>query len=421
MENSLSGLSAEAHKYSQDLSAAAALHTIQDSDILINYALDTILGRLNAVSGSFFLWDEFQKELVLKAIRGPQKDRLRSIQIKLREGIIGWVGEKGDSVLVKDILADERFLTVKRPGQYKSNSFISIPLITKNKLIGVINVTEKENLISFSETDFVQAKAFAQHVADAYDNLRMSLKLKKDNEDLQYKIAALKSSQKIDETLVTVGKLSSHLAHELNNPLDAIRRYVNLALEQSMQDSLSREYLLKAKKGIRRAIHVIRGLLQLSRESQHDSSKSVEIHELISHSLTSIAEELNFDHIQLETNYEPAKIFVLDKGLELVLRNIIQNAHQSMGGKGHLWLKTSRLNGTLFIQIDDSGSGIPDHVKPRLFEPFFSTKKRDEGTGLGLAICKEIVERIGGNITCENNESGGARFILSIPCIKEGN
>ena len=407
-------------KLANELTSSVALHTIQDLDLLINYSLDSILNITSANAGSFFTWDEFQKELVLKAIRGDQRERLGNVQIKLREGILGWVGEKGNSILVKDIGVDERFHTFKRSGQYKSNSFISIPLITKNKLIGVINVTERENLLGFSEGDFEQAKAFAQHVATAYENLRMALKLKKDNEELQQKMTQMKLTHRIDESLITVGKLSTHLAHELNNPLDAIRRYVNLALDQSMQDSLTREYLLKAKKGIRRAIHVIRGLLQLSRESYHDTSKILEVHELIEQSIRSITEELSFQQITIEKQFESKSLYVLDKGLDMVIRNLLQNAHHAMNGSGTIRLLTSQQNGTVYIQVDDSGVGISDHIKPRLFEPFFSTKKRDEGTGIGLAICKEIVERCGGNIACENRDQKGASFIITIPCIKEG-
>ena len=96
-------------------------------------------------------------------------------------------------------------------------------------------------------------------MAVAYESLRSVSRLRRETEELHQTIADLKQSDKESKSLMSIGKLATNLAHELNNPLDAIRRYVNLALDQSLEDSLTREYLLKAKKAIRHAIRVIRG------------------------------------------------------------------------------------------------------------------------------------------------------------------
>ncbi|MCM8775335.1 MAG: GAF domain-containing protein, partial [Candidatus Omnitrophica bacterium] len=254
--------------YTGDGEYIAVLHSISDPDIFTEYALEAALAVVEAHAGSLFLWNEFQKEFVMAAARGPYRDCSSGARIKLREGILGWVGDLGQPVLVKNIHSDHRFQALTTNRHYRTYSFISLPLIANNKLLGILNLTEREDLEPFTEKDFVRAQKFAKHVAIAYENLRAAANLKKENEQLHRANAELRKSFQELERFVSIGKLAANLAHELNNPLDAIRRYVNLALDQAMENSLIREYLLNAKKGIRRSIQVIRGLLQFSKDSQ---------------------------------------------------------------------------------------------------------------------------------------------------------
>ena len=88
-----------------------------------------------------------------------------------------------------------------------------------------------------------------------------------------------------------------------------------------------------------------------------------------------------------------------------------------MEGRGTLTLATWRQNGSVGVAVQDTGRGVPEEIKKHIFEPFFSTKKRDGGTGIGLALSREIVERSGGVLRCENvsEPDPGARFILILP------
>src|SRR3989338_7563705 len=104
------------------------LHSISDPQLFMTFVLDAALTLTAANAGSIFLWDEYQKELVLKAARGPYQEKVTS-HIKLRAGILGWVGGRGHSLLGKNIQEDNRFHQFKRSGSYKSHSFISVPLI----------------------------------------------------------------------------------------------------------------------------------------------------------------------------------------------------------------------------------------------------------------------------------------------------
>lgn len=388
-----------------------------EPEAFIAFALDSTLGIVGANAGSLFLWDEEKKALVLRSARGPYQDQMRDTHVRLREGISGWVGENGHSVLVKDIQADDRFHHFKREGHYRTYSFISLPLISSNKLLGVVNVTEKPGLEPFTEEEFERARVFVQHMAIAYDTMRIARKLRTENDRAVDRIVSLEKQLKAQEQLVGIGKLAANLAHELNNPLDSIRRYVNLSLDQVMEDSLARSYMLKAKEGIRRAIHVIRGLLQYSRESSRMEKREGELHAILRRSLGSVKHDYSFEGINLILNLHKGRLRVADYGLGVVFTNLLKNAYQAMEGRGCITISTSVVEDRAVIYFCDSGKGMPEEAMRRLFEPFFSTKK-GEGTGIGLCVSKEIVEKCDGTIECESSGPDGTRFLLKIPCRK---
>lgn len=384
-------------------------------DHFLEFALDSALALVKAHAGSLFLWNESQKALVLKSARGPYSSRLTQAHVRLREGVSGWVGDNGRSVLVKNIHSDDRFSRFKKNGQYKTDSFISVPLIAANKLLGVINITERENLDPFKEEDFEFVRIFAQYIAIAFENMRLASKYRIESQQAGERAVRLEQTLREQEPLVSVGRLASNLAHELNNPLDSIRRYVNLALDQVMEDSVARQYILNAKEGIRRAVKVVRGLLQYSRETSRIEPRTVEIHSLIEKSLEAAAKEQSFEKIKIETSFASPAAIVTDCGLLIVFRNLFKNAYQAMGGEGLLTVRTSLEKDRVLVSVSDTGAGIPDTLKHHLFEPFFSTKK-DDGTGIGLTICREIVQKCGGSIDFESQIGIGTNFVIKLPC-----
>ncbi len=217
---------------------------------------------------------------------------------------------------------------------------------------------------------------------------------------------------------LTIAAFSAGLAHELGNPLDAIHRYVNLALEHGGGDPMTREYLLKAKKGIFRTLRVMNELMTYSRQSHDAPVKLVEIHSLLERSLSGLSGDEKFQGISIQRIFSAdGPLYVEDQGLLIALHNLYKNAAQAMKGRGTLTIATWRQNGSVGVAVQDTGSGVPESIKARIFEPFFSTKNRDEGTGIGLSLSREIVERCGGELRYENVSEPvpGARFILILP------
>ena len=398
----------------------AAFHNYSNKHRFVEFALDAILTVLNAHAGSVFLWEEETKELILKKATGPYLQKRSEIRMRLREGLCGKVAESGAPLLVKDTYAEERLLTRKHSRRYHTSSFISLPLLAGDKLLGVINITEKENLLPFDEEDLARAEAIARHIAVAYENLKVKKQLQKENEELSQEVGVLRETLRQQEPMVSIGKVASHVAHELNNPLDAIRRFVNLALDQVLEDSLAREYLLKAKKGIRQSIRVIRGLLYFSREARPQASRKVELHEAIEKSLESLSQNRSFEKIEFKKEFCGVPVMVEDRGLHTVFQNLFDNAHHAMKGVGSITIATHPNGRYVLISIQDTGCGVSLQDQQRIFQPFFTTKDNGEGNGIGLAICREIVvERSGGEIFFESTAHKGTTFFIKLPYQKD--
>lgn len=393
----------------------ALIHGFSDEQALLDYALDCLLSLTQATAGSLFIWDDAAKELVLKCAKGPYLNQVTGSRLKLGEGVSGKVADQGHSVLVKNIQEDARFISVKRFGQYQTGSFISLPVLASNKLLGVINITEKQTLQPFTEDDFDRVNAIVKHVAIAYTNLKTTRRLWKENEQLSETVMNLRNVVKEQEAFVSLGKLAANLAHELNNPLDGIRRFVNLSLNHLGDDTPAKEYLLKAKGGIRRAIQVIRGLLNFTNQSVRQPIKPAELHQIIREVLASVQQSPSFVNIRFTSNLFPGDVFVKDTGMTAVLHNLFQNSRHAMNERGEISLQTEILDKWVVLKISDNGPGIPQAIRSRIFEPFFSTKEAGQGTGIGLSICRDVVERAGGDLGFESEEGKGTTFIIKIP------
>lgn len=397
----------------------AAIHTFPSADLdtFAHFALDAILDLVDADFGSLFLWDEFAKALVPRAIRSKRLDRIRDSRIKLKEGISGIVADQGHCVLVKNIHGDSRFFAIQKNGSYNSPSFICLPLIVSNKLVGIINVTERENLTPFNEENFEQVRAVAIHVAIACEKVRALENLRRKNEELTRQLAEVKSPAGHHNGVIEkVRKLASHWSHELNDPLDAIRRYVNLAIDQLPDDSLAKDYMFKAKAGMRRAIHATRALMVLSDAVVDNNLRTSDLNVILDDILAVVLQDPEFQNVSFVRDFCPAPLVVSDAGLQTVFMNLLNNARHAMAGKGEIRLTSRRKGASAVVTVQDSGPGIPEHLRPRIFEPFFSTKKQNEGKGIGLCISRDIVVRCGGNISFDSCENKGTTFVVTLPC-----
>ncbi|MFH2137600.1 MAG: ATP-binding protein [Candidatus Omnitrophota bacterium] len=369
--------------------------------------LETILNQcldiLESDSGSVLLLDKTKRDIVVRVARGQHKKSILGERLRLGEGISGMVALRKKPLLVEDVRKEESLRSLCHEGNYQTHSFLSVPLMREGRLLGVLNITEKSDGKPFSikELSFVSAMACcaAQTIETAFYN-----------EHLEKQLNCFKNS-----TAVT--KFTSAIAHELNNPLDGIMRYVHLCISHTNEGNVIKEYLSEIQSGLKRMAKILRSMLEFSfagdRNHNPVSRDAVDVNELLSEALSFYGQQAICQRIDIETEFEQNLPMIRDCGLQQVFMNFVNNAFEAINEKGKLKVRSYREEGNLCVDFIDTGSGIDESVKAKIFEPFFSTKAT--GKGLGLAIVKEIIGCYEGEIKVESVSQGGARFTVKIP------
>ncbi len=224
-----------------------------------------------------------------------------------------------------------------------------------------------------------------------------------------------------NDKMASIGQLVSGVAHELNNPLTSIAGLAELLLERPPHPELPHEHLRVIYDQAERASRIVRNLLTFARKGVPEKT-AVDLHDVVVRTSLLIMYELELHGIELESSLSSEPTIVLGDRYELqqVLLNLVTNAVQAVSGlePGRLRriiLTTSRSDGFATLRVRDSGPGVPPHLVPYLFTPFFTTKAPGEGTGLGLSLSYGLVKAHGGVLEYEAPPEGGAEFSVTLP------
>ncbi|MDA1195424.1 MAG: ATP-binding protein [Planctomycetota bacterium] len=241
------------------------------------------------------------------------------------------------------------------------------------------------------------------------------------NDDLRRRLDAQEGkSQHVQEKLAMIGKLAAGVAHELNNPLDATLRCVRMSKDRVRGDAELAEYLDLAHAGLLRMADIVQSLLTFSREAAVEQAPQ-RLDDLVGEAITGVALALGNAAPRMSQDLHPSVAGVpVPRGLHQVVTNLLRNASDATEGRGVIRVRGRLLGDRLVLEVQDTGSGIPADVLPRVFEPFFTTKDPGKGTGLGLPISARLVEKFGGSMSIECPASGGTIVTVSLPAARYG-
>src|SRR5882762_6491619 len=221
------------------------------------------------------------------------------------------------------------------------------------------------------------------------------------------------------EKLAAMGQMLAGVAHELNNPLTAILGVTELLRERPGTDDATRRQLELTHRQARRAARIVQNLLEFSRPAS-PHKKSLDVNGLAERTLQLHEHSLRRNNIEVEFRPEPGLPSVIGDANQLiqVFLNLVTNAEQAIRevrDSGRIQVRLISSANRVRITVQDDGIGIRPEALPRIFDPFYTTKRPGGGTGLGLSICMSIIREHGGNIEAETLPAGGTAFTVSLP------
>lgn len=324
------------------------------------------------------------------------------------------------------VLTDGKGFFTNEPGEHPDSigvpighpaieSFLSVPLMNGGKTVGLIALGNREDGYSKSELDSMQELAPA--IMEAFLRKRAEHKLEEYKHNLERLVEERTNELRIKERMATIGQTAGMVGHDLRNPLQTIISELFLA-ENELKTMPESQMKVSMKESLDNISEQISYMDKIVSDLQ-TFVKPIEPHMMIVklRELTiSILAQLDVPksvtsnlHIQ-----EELKVETDPQLLKRVIINLITNGVQAMPQGGELTIRAYyNARGRIRIVVEDTGQGIPEEVKPKIFTPLFTTKSR--GQGFGLAVCKRVIEAQDGTITFESQKGKGTKFIIELP------
>ena len=267
------------------------------------------------------------------------------------------------------------------------------------------------------------------------DNLQAATaELENWSQQLEYKVQ--KKSEEISEIqnelihierIASLGKLSSSVAHEINNPLSGVLTYTKLVhkhlrrleLNEEEKESMLR-YLSVIEDETKRCGDIVKGLLDFSRSDKVDF-KPYHMHRLLKETYMLIEHQMKIENILFQSDFSATRDLILCNGNQIKQAGIalLMNASEAIQENGIILIRTSNPDDAhIQVEISDNGSGIAQEDLPHIFEPFFSTKEKASGIGVGLAIVHGIVQNHSGKINVDSEWGKGTTISIQLPLAK---
>ncbi len=221
------------------------------------------------------------------------------------------------------------------------------------------------------------------------------------------------------EKLAAMGQMLAGVAHELNNPLTAILGVTELLRERPIEDETIKRQLELTHRQARRAARIVQNLLEFSRPAS-PQKKPVDLNSIIDRTIQLHEHSLRRNSVEVDFRPQPDFPGVIADANQLiqVFLNLLTNAEQAIREvreSGRIQIRFARVGSRISVTFQDDGAGLRPESIPRLFDPFYTTKRPGGGTGLGLSICLSIVREHGGTIEAEALPGGGSAFTVYLP------
>lgn len=351
---------------------------------------------------------------------------------------LNWIQQ----IMEKDLIQDEKtYQGAAAPPESLNLHFVPFTQ-------GMLYVGSTEPL---SEDEIDLIRSLSEAFAIAYSRYEDFVKLEQAKAEIESAMSELKATQTQlvqQEKLASLGQLTAGIAHEIKNPLNFVNNFSEVSSElideafeelEKLEDSAEKEEIIAILEDVKtniskvnehgtRANGIVTSMLQHSRggdgkmEPTDLNALLKEYVNLSFHGMRAAKNPIKVD-IELKFDEKTGKVNLISEDFSRVIVNLCNNAFDAMRLKTNdessnyqpkLTVCTRVEKNQIFIEVEDNGPGIPDEIKDKILQPFFTTKKGTEGTGLGLSITNDIVKAHGGRLDVESNQDG-SKFVISLP------
>jgi len=372
---------------------------------VLDLVLNAVCGHLRCEHAAYYQRSSSDQNLVLISGRGIT---LSNGESSTTGGIVGrvdalsapiWMnlGGAGDEELLAE-LTDKGLCSV-----------MCAP-ISRVNVRGVLYAGQDKNAKAFREVEWEMFLLLARQATVAMENARLY-------EELREYVRRVEESQQAlirAEKMASAGRLTASIAHEINNPLQAVQNCLHLATRGEITEKKQREYIDLANRELNRLMNTVQRMLDFYRPGAVEPQR-VDLVALLRHVITLLSPQLQAREIRVSTGFSSKlpTIFAVNSQLEQVFLNLFLNSYDAMPSGGELRVTARPVREMVEILIQDTGPGVPEDMRSRIFEPFVSTKQG--GTGLGLSVSYGIVSAHGGSLDLISDRGPGACFRVTLP------
>jgi signal transduction histidine kinase len=394
---------------------SALINSSLDIQTVLNQAMDYVEYLLEAEASSIFEVDPEQGDLFFRLARGEKAQALKGMRLQMGEGVAGTVALTEDPLLVTDTSQDPRFCQrFDGCSGFYTRSILCVPLKSRERLVGVLEVLNKKDPRGFDETDCEILTLVGNLIGTALENARLYGRL-------QDRLSATREELKIaqekllrSERLAALGKLSQGVAHEVRNPITIIGGFVHRLEKHLPTDDPHQATLEIINAQVHKLEQMVREIEAFTKLGE-PVLRVTRLPELIDRVLTAQASQMQKAQVEVHTAF-PSMLPPVPADpelLSLALGNLVTNALEAMPNGGNLEINLAAEPSRVRLSVKDTGVGIASADLPRVFDPFFSSKP--QGTGMGLTAVHHIIANHLGEIEIESKPGQGTTVHLWLP------
>jgi K+-sensing histidine kinase KdpD len=376
------------------IEASKSVNSAIEIDKLLGLILDAASRSINADRGTLYMLDTATGELWSRVTQG---NNIVEIRLPVGKGLAGYVAKTGEVVNITDAYKDPRFNPeIDKKSGYKTHNVLCMPMRDKDgKIFGVFQfLNKREGPFLAEDESFIDA--LSVHASIALENARLAREMVQ------------------SERLSAVGKMASTIIHDIKNPMGTLRMYAQV-IKKKTGDAESAGLADEMIRQVDRFVNMTQEILDFSRGVSEIHIETIVLEDVMEGALSFIEKDLVKRNVNVVRDFRYSGECTMDvEKMVRVFYNLAGNAADAMKDGGTLTIRTEKLDGMLAIGFTDTGCGIPDEIRSRILEPFFTYGKR-HGTGLGLSIVKKIVDDHHGRLEIESAVNQGTTIRLLIP------